>query len=175
MARKITANTNVSLTGQIFMLVFCVAGVAIVLYGLAKLVAGHENATGEFVLSVLLGGGFLGGGLLVLRSQMRQRNRIRWLDRHGTWIRAQPTEVRTVTTDSVGRCESYLLVLDPVDEDRKRFGLDGVRFESEQIWARSVPENYKDLTFDVVIDRNAPMSTYFVNVDLSTLSAPSPK
>jgi len=169
MARNITANTNVTPTGQIFMLVFCVAGVAILLYGLGKLVAGQADSTVEFLLSMLLGGGFFGIGLLALRSQMRQRNKIRWLNRHGTWIRAKPIEVRTVTTDSVGRCESYLLVLDPVDEDRKRFGLDGVRFESEQIWARSVPQHYQDLAFDVVLDRSAPMNTYFVNVDLTTL------
>lgn len=173
MNKRITANTNVSITGSILVGFFCVAGIAVILFGVSTILAGQDNAMSQFGLSLLLGGGLIAIGAFTIRSQFQQKKKIDWLDQHGTWIRAKAIDVKTITTDSVGRCESYRFDLEPTEEASNRFGLDGIRFESEQIWARSVPSNYQDLEFDVVIDADSPASKYFVNLDLHTLLSDS--
>ena len=169
MNKRITANTNVSASGRLVAGLLCVAGIAVILFGVSTMLTGQANAMGQFGLSVLLGGGLIAIGAFTIRSQLQQRKKIKWLDQHGTWIKANAIGVKTITTDSVGQCESYRFELEPSAAANKRFGLDGIQFESEQIWARSVPSNYQDLEFDVVIDADSPANNYFVNLDLHTL------
>lgn len=167
--KAITANTGLSVDGRLMMWGFAIAGLAVIAWGVVTFLDGQAGAAVQAGLSLLLGGGFLAVAGFALLAQRKKSNDLDWLRHNGSWIKLRPVQVRTVTTDSVGRCESFLLLLEPTQEDRRKYQLDDVVFESEQIWARSVPNHYRDLEFDAVIDPASPHDRYFVNLDLRSL------
>ncbi len=167
--KQITANTNVSPAGSLMMGGFLLAGVLIICWGLGQLSTDRADASSQCALSLALGGAFVAIAFVVLRSQWQQKTKIDWLNKHGAWITARPIDVRVVTTDSVRRAESYYYILEPTEQARRQYDLDGVTFETEQIWMRGIPEHFRRIKMDVVIDPQSPHDTYFVNVDLTAL------
>ena len=155
--------------GIVISVALAVAGIAVVGWGAIALISDRPDALSQFILSVVLGGGLSVIGLFMLRSHFADSKKAAWLRLHGESITAVPVEIRTIKTDSVRRTESYCLVLEPIETDRQRYGLDGVRFETDEIFARSVPDNYRDLKIDVVIDPERPTEVHVVNFNTQDL------
>lgn len=155
--------------GILLIVALVIAGIAVVGWGAFALFSDRPDALSQFILSAVLGGGLSASGLFMLRSHLAESRKAAWLRQHGESITAVPIEVRTIKTDSVRRTESYCLVLEPTGPDRQRFGLDGVRFETDEIFARSVPDNYRDLKIEVVIDPERPKEVHVVRFDTQDL------
>ncbi len=152
-----------------FSVALVIAGIAVVGWGATTLFSGRPDALSQFILSAVLGCGLSVIGLFMLRRHFAENKKAAWLRQHGETITAVPVEIRTIKTDSVRRTESYCLVLEPIGPDRQRHGLDGVRFETDEIFARSVPDNYQNLKIEVVIDPECPREVHVVNFDTQDL------
>lgn len=163
MSKQLATNKDSSPLGSLMMAAFVIAGIAVVGWGTSILFSDRPDALSQFALSAVLGGGFIAIGLFVLRGQRAQARTIAWLEQHGTWITMTPVSVRTIKTDTARRAESYCLVLEPGEADRQRYGLDGLTFETDEIFARSVPDTYRNLKIEVVIDPDQPGKVHAVN------------
>jgi hypothetical protein len=169
MSKLLAANKDSSPLGSLMMLAFVIAGIAVLAWGTSILFSDRPDAVSQFALSAVLGGGFIAIGLFVLRGQRAQAKTNAWLDQHGTWITMSPVDFRTIKTDSVGRAESYCLVLEPGEADSQRYGLGGMTFETDEIFARSVPDTYRSLKIDVVIDPDQPGKVHAVSFNPQNL------
>jgi hypothetical protein len=129
----------------------------------------RTDAFSEFALSALVGSGLTWIGLYAIRGKVAQHRKAAWLEQNGTWITAVPFDIRTIKTDAARRTESYCLVLEPAELEKERHGLEGLTFETREIFARSVPDNYQNLEIDVVIDPDRPGEVHFVNFDAQDL------
>lgn len=165
MGKQLAANRDNSPLGSLMMVVLVIAGVAAVVWGTGTLFSDRPDAVSQFVLSAVLGGGLIAIGLYVLFGQRARRKQLAWLEQHGTWITMAPVDVRTIKTDAARRAESYCLVLAASEADRRRYGLDGLTFETGEIFARSVPDTYRNLKVEVVVDPEQPDQVYAVNFD----------
>ena len=169
MGKQMKTSTGNNPLGSVMMVGLIIAGSGLILWGTSQLFSERTDALSQFSLSALLGSALIWFGHIAIRTQLAQRTKTAWLERHGTWITAVPIDVRTIKTDAARRTESYCLVLEPTELEKERHGLGGLTFETGEIFARSVPDDYRNLEIDVVIDPDRPGEVHFVSFDAQDL------
>ena len=153
-------NSDKGSLGSVLMYILLAAGGAIFAWSLMDWLSSDRDGIGKLVLGLVLGGGLMTIAVVSLKGGAKDREQREWLEKNGARIKARPVDIRTITTDSARRTESYRLVLEADEDARRRYNLEGVRFETDELFARSVPENYQNLVIDVVIDPARPGEVY---------------